>query len=800
MAKSLRRLWPWPIALAEALLAGQQAPARAATITSALLDGDLATADAGTVAQAAGTLPAAGGTALYLEVSLNGTSAGLARFDLRDGALWASAATLRRLGLVVAPGVTDPVRLDGLKAVQVRYDVARQSVDIVAPLDLLTLPTQVLNRPRPLDTAASASPGLLLNYNLFASQRSGGSSQRSAATELRAFNGSGVLSNTHLSQLTEVGGEWQAHSVRLDTSWTMSFPDRMLTARLGDTLSAATGWSRATRIGGLQVGTNFALQPYRITTPLPAFFGAATLPSQVDLFINGQRQFSGEVPAGPFQLTTPPGGISGAGNARVVLTDALGQVTTYNLRLYNTPLLLQRGLADWSVELGAVRENYGITSFDYAGQPVASGTWRHGVSDHFTAEAHAEATRALTNLGLGGAWLLGAVGVVSGSVAASRHEGTAASQYSLGYSWNNERINLGASTVRAGSGYRDVAALLGPPPPRQSTSAQAGYSTDRFGTFGLSYAKLQAQGQPDATFGSANWYKSLSRDLALSFSATRFSAEQRSRSFFLSLNWTLDRNRYFSSGLQRDRDHTSLGLDAIQSVPASGGLGWRAQLRQRDGTTDGSGELDYLGRYGQLQAGVSATGAGETGYLGANGSLVLMDGGLFAARQIFDAFAVVSTEGVAGVPVRLGNNLVGTTDASGKLLVTRLNAYQRNQVGIDAMALPADVRIDRVDAAATPTDRAGIVVRFGITPIRAASIVLVDAAGMPLPLGSLVRVQGQAGAPALVGFEGAVYLETLDEDNVLQVETPAGECHVSFSYRRQEGTVPLIGPLTCVVD
>ena len=75
---------------------------------------------------------------------------------------------------------------------------------------------------------------------------------------------------------------------------------------MGDTLTDALSWSRATRIGGIQIGSNFALQPYQITTPMPALLGSATLPSQVDLYINGMRQYSGQVPAGPFQLNTIP--------------------------------------------------------------------------------------------------------------------------------------------------------------------------------------------------------------------------------------------------------------------------------------------------------------------------------------------------------------------------------------------------------------------------------------------------------------------------------------------------------------
>ena len=166
-------------------------------------------------------------------------------------------------------------------------------------------------------------------------------------------------------------------------------------------------------------------------------------------------------------------------------------------------------------------------------------------------------------------------------------------------------------------------------------------------------------------------------------------------------------------------------------------------------------------------------------------------------RQIFDGFAVVSTDGIAHVPVKLENNPVGTTDSHGLLLITPLNAYQNNQVSIDPMDLPADMRIAHVQALATPSDRAGILVHFGITPVRAASLILVDAADKPLPLGSEVRMQGQLGDAALVGFDGAVYLDTLTEHNVLDVQTPTGSCQVRFDYHKQGGSIPQIGPLRC---
>src|SRR5690606_38900578 len=119
-------------------------------------------------------------------------------------------------------------------------------------------------------------------------------------------------------------------------------------------------------------------------------------------------------------------------------------------------------------------------------------------------------------------------------------------------------------------------------------------------------------------------------------------------------------------------------------------------------------------------------------------------------------FALVSTDGIPGVPVKLENNPIGATDEDGLLLVTPLNAYQNNKLSIDPMRLPADVRVGRVDVLATPTDRAGTLVRFDLAPLRAASVLLRDAGGEPLPVGSRVRLRAGDGQPALVGFDGVV--------------------------------------------
>ena len=749
------------------------------------------------------------GLDLYLDVTLNGASVGLTHFYYHDDQLWASTAILQQLGFIVPVDMTEAIPLNTLPDLKIDYDARQQTLTLIAPLSMLNLGTTVRStrtNKRPLPTA---SPGMLLNYNIYGSQTQNSAKSLSAYTELRAFNNFGVLSSTALTTVNHSGGDtsnWNDRTVRLDTSWSKSFPDKLLTVRAGDILTGALSWTRATRLGGLQIGTNFDLQPYMTTIPLPSFFGEATLPSAVELYINGLEQYSGNVPAGPFEINTVPS-FSGAGKAQLVVTDALGQSTTLNFSLYDAQRLLQPGLADWSVELGAVRENYGLESFDYGNDIAASGTWRYGVSNRFTAETHAEVTKGLSNAGVGGTWLLGrSGGVLFASLAGSKSQGQGGMQYSTNYSWNNSRFNIGVGATGTTGDYRDVGTQYGSAPARRSEQISTGYSTQSLGSFGLSYNQVAQAQQETTQFASASWSKSFGGRLSVSANYNHDINDSANNSASLSASFSLGRNISVSNSMQHTDDSTAFATNVSRPAPNAGGIGWRVQARHsiddsmnsKDSTV-GLGEMDYLGRYGQVQAGVSSSDDSYATYASAKGSLVTMGGGILAARQINSGFAVVSTDGIANVPVLLQNNLIGTTNSRGLLLVTPLNAYQDNKIDINPIDLPADLRIDKVNIDATPTDRAGILVAFGITPVRSASVILIDSDGQLLPLGSQVRQLSNQEVPStVIGFDGEVYLDTLDEHNVLEVTTPSGDrCTVSFDYRKQGDEIPLLGPFIC---
>lgn len=740
--------------------------------------------------------PAVSGAAtLYLDVILNGTAQpGLAVFELRDGRLWAGADTLRGLRFRAGPTAGDTwIDLAGMPGVRVDYDAARQRVTIDAPVSLLDIAPAVLGAPVDDVPAATASPGLLLNYDLYASYASEGARAVNGYGELRAFGAAGVLSHSGIVQAGVADGHGRRGSVRLDTFWSKAFPERMLTLTVGDLLTRGPEWARPTYVGGIQLARDFSLQPYRLTMPLPAFYGEAAAPSAIELYIDGMRQYSGQLTAGPFQLNTAPT-VSGAGLAQIVLTDALGRVTTFDFPFYATPLLLQRGLSDYSAELGFVRRNRGQASFDYAGDPVASGLWRHGLTDRLTVETHAEAGGDTALAGGGAHLLLGMAGVLSAAHARSRHAGASGSLTSIGYLLRQRRFQVGVQGSRTQGAYRDIASDFGRPPPRASARALLGLDAGRIGNLGLVFAHLRYPDEPASRYVSASWSRSIARRAALHVNLNRNLEDARDRGVFLGFTMSLAGPVQLGASLQRERGTDTLTVEVARPIPGDGGTGWRAQARGGDGDAGGLAELGWRGPWAQLLAGAQASGDERMAYSGMNGALVWAAGHLFATRRVDDAFAVVSTAGVGDVPVLLENRPIGRTDADGVLLVTPLNAYQRNRIAISPLNLAADLRADVVEHSVVPMRGTGTHVRFDIAARDGITLTLVDTAGTPLPAGSRIRRQGHP--PAVVGYDGLAYIENLEDDNVLEIERPVGPCRVRFARpARPAATTP--GPLTC---
>lgn len=758
-----------------------------------------------------GTQPSAatpGDENLYLEVEINRLSTRqIAHFVLRGGRLHATVSTLQALGLTwpaATQGGVGLVPLDSLPGLRSDYDVADQRLRLMVPVSLLGgAPAEVGYEVPPLprlDPSAQA-PGLLLNYDLYA-QDDEHSRNVSGWSELRLFGvGPGVLRNSHLMQSTTgVPGGDAYRGVRLDTTWQIDWPERMVSMTVGDAYTSALSWTRTLRFGGLRLSRNFSLQPYRVTVPLASFAGEAALPSVVDLYINGVRDAERHVDPGRFEMVSAPV-LNGVGNAQMVVTDITGQRRVFNYALYNSARLLQKGLGDWSIETGRLRRSYGVRSFSYADEQMSSASGRFGVSNHLTLEAHAEASDDLSMAGVGSLLLLGrTAGVLSASYAASKQGPLQGQQHGAGYEWQGRSLSMQLSTLRRNDAFRDVASLEGATLPRRTDLAFLGMSLGR-SQFGLSYVRQDYKDIPRASYAGLSWAHSTAGNGSISVGLNQDLDGDRGTNAFLYWSRPLGPRNHAWTSLEHHHLGNTLTAGALRSLPGDhNGWGWRVQANA--GEEQGAqAEITQLTRFGQWRAGTQYwqhQGQGSTtmAYAGASGALLWMQGGLTPMRRVYDAFAMVSTDGIAGVPVMLENRLVGTTNDDGLLLVAPLNAWESNHLSIDPLVLPADVSVQRTRLAAVPATGSGMLAHFPMKALVVVELSLRGPAGKWIPAGTPVSLE-PGGLRAMVGYDGRMYLENPPAGARLVVPLSTGRCTVDLPHTFPDRGRINLGEMSC---
>lgn len=734
-------------------------------------------------------------TTLFLELVVNERTSGqVVPVVVRAGQYWVDAALLQSLH--VRTGATSGlVAVDQIAGVGVRYDGTGQRLLLTVPADWLpvqSLGAADLGRP----FAASSSPGLLLNYDIYASKPHNGDTHLSAWTEQRFFGPWGTLSNTGVYR-PRVRGNDKTY-VRYDTQWTYADSENVRTFTVGDLIAAPLGWGSAVRLGGFRVARSFAIRPDLITYPLPRFSGQAAVPSAVDLFINGYKAGGETVQPGPFTLNTVPY-VNGAGEAALVTTDALGRRVVTTVPFYVANTLLKPGLTDYGLSVGKLRRDYGRENFAY-GPMAASGGGRLGLTDTFTLEGRAELAPSLAVLGLGGVQAVGTWGVVNASLTHSRVRGQSGQQLTLGYQYNDRRFGLGAQHTRRSRDHGDLSSFdVGAAPlSRRASQVSASLALGQAGAVALGYFDVASADTQRTRLLSLSYSKPLGERAYLSVNVNK-AIGQRAYNVQALLTFAWGARGMLGLSVQRDRDSRARAQATYsENPPSDGGLGWN--LAYADGGNAGDyrqAGLTWRTARAQLQGGVYAQGRSHSGWLGASGSLVRMDGGWFAANRINDAFILVSTSGMPGVTVRYENQPMGRTDSAGRILLPNVPGYYPARVEVDALDLPDHLQVPEPVQRVAVRSGTGALMQVEITQTLAARITLVDGSGAPLPVGWTVQ-HVQSGHTTVVGWSGLVYLEGLKPLNELLVTGPGNaRCRVSFPVAADSPRVLRVGPLVC---
>lgn len=743
-----------------------------------------------------GPLPASGTGDIYLEAILNGTSTQtIARFRLSNGRLSTTADELRAIGIRtddLQPDASGLIALDGIPGLRYVYDVRTQQAQLT--LDDARRVPQVLNFQAQRRVAPTSGMGLVLNYDAYLQPTTLGSGGASLGlfSEQRVFHPGGVFSNSGVG-VFDAGTQ---RYTRLDTNWSHSDADQLTTLTLGDAVTSSLTWSRAVRLGGIQWRRNFALRPDLVTYPLPVLGASAAVPTAVDLYINSVRQFTGQVGSGPFVLNNAPA-ITGAGQAVIVVKDALGRDVVTSVPLYIDTRLLAAGLFDYAAETGFLRNRYGVRSFDYASRPALSTSLRYGLTGDVTLEGHAEATGGMRNLGGGTLVRLGQAGVLSSAAAFSQGGGQTGAQGTLGYQYRTARFNVDMQGTHTFGTYRDLASTGGAPFFRSLLRATVSVPAGRTGSLAASYIGVSDPVTGSSRIVSLSYSTQLGRDFSLAASAYQDLAERNARGVLMTLTMALGNDTSAAASVGTDRGHGSATVSAMHTPDYAGGFGWQLQANQTGAEHRALAQVNYRSRYGDAFVAAQAINGQTSTALDLAGSVVFMDGDVLPGRRINDGFALVSTEGVPNVPVTFENRLMGRTNGSGHLLVPDLASYENNRVAIDPRVLPVNAKLATSVVTIAPADRSGVLARFRIETFRGAQLRLVDALGRPLPVGSSATLV-QTGQRYPIGYDGLAFIDALDAENTVRVDDVTPPCIVQFSYPADANALPTIGPLRCM--
>ncbi|MGX5844362.1 fimbria/pilus outer membrane usher protein [Mesorhizobium sp. ArgA1] len=761
------------------------------------------------------------GRDLYLEVFINDASTKLigAFKELPDGGLAATPDELREVGLKPIDAAIDAnglVRVDQLPDVSFQIDEATQRLYVRTTDEARSARVIDISTPEKQDRIKPQSGyGGVLNYTLFAStddlmDRTAQLFRGvSGGFDARLFSPYGTLSQGFIASLTD--GTFDGLT-RLNTTWSYSDPERLLTYRAGDFVSGGLSWTRPVYLGGLQVQRNFSLRSDLVTLPLPSFSGTAAVPSTLEVYAQNVKTYTSDIPAGPFQVTNLPV-FTGSGQAQIVLRDSLGRETTATLPFYNSSMLLRQGLLDFSAEIGYPRRNFGIESDDYDNRIYGSLSARYGLTNSLTLEGHFEAGQDLVNGGAGAAFPLGAYGAASIATAISRSGGQTGGLVNASIELSHEGWSVYGRIQRAFGDYQDIASVtaeanLIPGPgelpifstrvPRALSQVTLGVPLPiDFSSLNLSYAQIESAGGDKSQIVGLSYSQQVFKDSTVYATAFTDLDDKKSFGVFAGISVPIGRDVTASTGVEQGPDGASVVADIAKSEKLeNGSIGWRTRTSEGD-TPARAAAVSYRSPWARFEAGVQQYDKSVRGTAQVDGAVAVAGGGVFLANRIDDAFAVVDV-GVAGVEVQHQNRPVGVSNRQGKLLVPDLNSYEPNTISIDPKNLPVDANVPETREVVEPADRSGVVLDFGVSDKSEAALVsFVDAQGKALPAGAKGHIES-AKEEFVIGYEGETYIQGLQARNLAAVEFDDGtSCRAEFSYRPAPGTQVAIRNVKC---
>jgi outer membrane usher protein len=317
---------------------------------------------------------------------------------------------------------------------------------------------------------------------------------------------------------------------------------------------------------------------------------------------------------------------------------------------------------------------------------------------------------------------------------------------------------------------------------------------NQLGSFNLGYFRIRDEQTQNRSVLNFSWNRYYAKEITtfLNVSRNLFDKPENAISFTISIPFGA--RGQLNDSARRDIDGSWYNqFQAVNNAPYKGGFGWGISIDDSP-EKNRTATADWRTKYAEISFS-AYQGKNQSQYSGGlTGALVFMDNSIYATRFVTDSFAIVETE-EPNIPVLIGHQLVGRTNASGKILVPDLDSYLENRLSIDPMFLPANAIVDSIEKLVTPRRRGGIHVKFPIVFSQSALARVVTPDQQPLPAGAILADKN-SDKNFTAGWDGDVYIESLHE--TLTLFWADGECFVEIKPAEDQSlALPRIGPFIC---
>ena len=717
------------------------------------------------------------------------------------------------------------VAISSLKDVTYSYDAKTLVLSLVADPQVLGSSTISALGQRRQSTITPSGNSAFFNYALTSSEGSSASNSRLGfAGELGVKLGDYLLVTDAATVSSPVGSRF----VRLMSSVTRDDRENLQRFVVGDFLTPSRDLGTSVNLGGISISKNYGLDPYFVRFPTQSVAGNVSLPSELEVYLDGQRIRTERLAPGSFQLQDIVA-YGGSRNVQLLLRDAFGRVQQLNYSLYFSDQPLQNNFHEYNYNFGALRRQYGLQSNNY-GPAAFTMFHRYGFSNSLTMGWRADVTKDLVNTGPTLTAVLGNYGVVNLALAGSTFSDAKGYAAQGSYTYDSKSWAVSFFARRDSSRYASLGDPITFTNRKYEANLSATYRLPQNASISASRSLFTSQ-QPATTLTTqallpsflllgnrsvtslayATPLDGIRAQFAVTVSRIKENALPARNELFVGLNFSLDQNYYAATSYRADRNGHSESARFTKGLPIGEGLGYDLSVDQ----SSANGSNQQVRANIQYNAPAAAFRFERGQYLDQGqkfsdqrasvaGSLVVAGGEFGFSRPITSSYAIVKIGNVGDVPVLVNGQRAGLTNSRGIIVLPNLNANYENNVSIDSDALPLNLSLTTALKKVTPAPRSGTFVDFAPKKIQAFSGKLVAPSAGAVQAVELFEIDilvDSVSQKLVTGRGGEFYVENIPAGTYKATATDGMMfCNFSITFPASDEFFIDLGTVACVLQ